>query len=122
MLAAVRGFTAPTRVAYAAAVISRARIGWTRSNGRAERFRGSVGHWRGDVCMVCRMSVRPAFTAGCLTRVIFDDGNSVEVAQLQSVVQRIQCVLQGVPAAQREYIAKALLNLAISRTSRKVDG
>jgi hypothetical protein len=50
----------------------------------------------------------------CLTRVVIDDA-AVEVAQLQSVMQRIQQMLSGVPAAQREYIANALLNVAVAR-------
>ena len=55
----------------------------------------------------------------CLTRVMIDDDCAVEVAQLQSVMQRIQCMLHDIPASQREYIANALLNLAISRMLRE---
>jgi hypothetical protein len=44
-----------------------------------------------------------------------DDDRGVEVAQLQSVMHRIQSSLRDVPVAQREYIANALLNLAVSR-------
>lgn len=51
----------------------------------------------------------------CLTRVVIDDDCGIEVAQLQSVMQRIQSMLHDVPQAQREYIANALLNLAVSR-------
>lgn len=51
----------------------------------------------------------------CLTRVMIDDDCGVEVAQLQSVMERIQRMLHDVPLAQREYIANALLNLAVSR-------
>lgn len=51
----------------------------------------------------------------CLTRVMTDDDRSVEIAQLQSVMHRIQSSLRDVPLAQREYIANALLNLAVSR-------
>jgi hypothetical protein len=51
----------------------------------------------------------------CLTRVMTDDDRGVEVAQLQSVMHRIQSSLRDVPMAQREYIANALLNLAVSR-------
>lgn len=51
----------------------------------------------------------------CLTRVMTDDDRGVEVAQLQSVLQRIQSSLQDVPEAHREYIAGALLSLAVSR-------
>lgn len=54
----------------------------------------------------------------CLTRVMTDDDRGVEVAQLQSVMQRIQSALRDMPTAQREYIANALLNLAVSRMVR----
>jgi len=50
----------------------------------------------------------------CLTRVIMDDDRGVEIAQLQTVMQRIQSAMRDVPLAQREYIANALLNLAVS--------
>ena len=50
----------------------------------------------------------------CLTRVMTDDDSAVEIAQLQSVMQRIQGALRDVPLAQREYIANALLNLAVT--------
>jgi len=50
----------------------------------------------------------------CLTRVMTDDDRGVEIAQLQSVMQRIQNALRDVPLAQREYIANALLTLAVS--------
>ena len=50
----------------------------------------------------------------CLTRVMTDDDSGVEIAQLQSVMQRIQSALRDVPLAQREYIANALLTLAVS--------
>jgi hypothetical protein len=55
------------------------------------------------------------FASRCLTRVMIDDDSGVEVAQLQSILHRIQCTLRDVPQAQREYIANALLNLAVSR-------
>lgn len=55
-----------------------------------------------------------AFASHCLTRVMTDDDRGVEIAQLQAVMQRIQSSLRGVPPAQREYIANALLNLAVS--------
>lgn len=55
----------------------------------------------------------------CLTRVMIDDDYSVEVAQLQLVMQRIQCTLHDIPPSQREYIANALLNLAVSRMLRE---
>jgi hypothetical protein len=57
----------------------------------------------------------------CLTRVVIDDDCGVEVAQLQSVMRRIQSMLHDVPQAQREYIANALLNLAVSRSSDRRD-
>jgi hypothetical protein len=50
----------------------------------------------------------------CLTRVMTDDDHGIEVAQLQLVMQRIQSALRDMPPAQREYIANALLNLAVS--------
>lgn len=62
--------------------------------------------------------MRPAFAAGCLTRVVIDDERTIEVAQLQAAMQSIQSRLNGVPPAQREYIANALLNLAVERMSR----
>lgn len=49
-----------------------------------------------------------------LTRIMTDDDRGVEIAQLQSVLQRIQSALRDVPLAQREYIANALLTLAVS--------
>lgn len=49
-----------------------------------------------------------------LTRVMTDDDRGVEVAQLQTVLQRIQSALRDVPLSQREYIANALLTLAVS--------
>lgn len=54
-------------------------------------------------------------SARCLTRVMIDDDCGIEVAQFQAVMHRIQCMLHDVPAAQREYIANALLDLAIAR-------
>lgn len=51
----------------------------------------------------------------CLTRVVIDDEVTLEVAQLQAVMHRIQCMLHDVPQVQREYIANALLNLAVAR-------
>lgn len=64
--------------------------------------------------------MRPTFAAGCLTRVVIDDERTIEVAQLQAAMQRIQSRLNNVPPAQREYIANALLNLAVERMSRGV--
>jgi hypothetical protein len=42
-----------------------------------------------------------AMSPRCLTRVMIDDDCSVEVAQLQLVMQRIQCTLRDFPASQR---------------------
>jgi hypothetical protein len=47
------------------------------------------------------------------------DEDGVEVAQLQSVMQRIQHSLRDIPGEQREYVANALLNLAVSRMVRE---
>jgi hypothetical protein len=54
-------------------------------------------------------------TPGCLTRVVVGDEREIEVAALATALQRIQAELRGVPAAQREYIANALLVLAVSK-------
>ena len=51
----------------------------------------------------------------CLTRVIVDDGFDLEIGQLQSVMQRIQQSMRNIPFSQREYIANALLNLAVTQ-------
>ena len=53
--------------------------------------------------------------SNCLTRVVVDDDLDIEIAQLQSVMQRIQDALRRVPVTQREYIANALLNLAVAQ-------
>jgi hypothetical protein len=57
-------------------------------------------------------------SARCLTRVMVDDDGLV-VAELQSVMQRIQNSLRSIPIEQREYVANALLNLAVSRMVRE---
>lgn len=56
-----------------------------------------------------------SFASNCLTRVVVDDEHEVTIAQLQLVMQRIQQSLLNIPAIQREYIANALLNLAVAR-------
>jgi len=62
----------------------------------------------------------PVSTASnCLTRVMVDGDHDIEVAQLQSVMHRIQDALCHVPVTQREYIANALLNLAVARMLRE---
>jgi hypothetical protein len=53
--------------------------------------------------------------ARCLTRVITDSERAIEIAQIQGVMSRIQSALCGIPSAERDYIANALLNLAVSR-------
>jgi len=62
--------------------------------------------------------MRSMLPPGCLTRVIVDDEHAIEVAQLRAAMQRIQGALGNLPAEQREYIASALLNLAVSRVIR----
>lgn len=52
---------------------------------------------------------------GCLTRVVIGDECEIEVAEFALALQRIQSELRDVPVAQREYIANALLGLAVSR-------
>jgi len=53
--------------------------------------------------------------SNCLTRVVMDDGFDLEIGQLQAVMQRIQNSLRDIPGSQREYIANALLNVAVVR-------
>jgi hypothetical protein len=43
------------------------------------------------------------------------DDEGVEIAQLQAVMHRIQHSLRSIPDEQRDYVANALLNLAVSR-------
>jgi hypothetical protein len=57
--------------------------------------------------------------SSCLTRVIVDDGFDLEIGQLQSVMQRIQESLRDIPSMQREYIANALLNVAVTRIRQR---
>jgi hypothetical protein len=57
-------------------------------------------------------------SARCLTRVMVDDDGLI-VAELQLVMQRIQASLRSIPTEQREYVANALLNLAVSRMVRE---
>lgn len=53
--------------------------------------------------------------SSCLTRVVVDDEFDLEIGQLQLVMQRIQQSLSDIPLTQREYIANALLNVAVTR-------
>ncbi|MET0988785.1 MAG: hypothetical protein ABW034_25635 [Steroidobacteraceae bacterium] len=59
--------------------------------------------------------MRPILQPTCFTRVILDGRDDVEIAQLHFVEARIRDSLQHLPEAQRLYIGKALLNLAITR-------
>lgn len=61
------------------------------------------------------MSSTPACLTGCLTRVVVGDEHGIEAGQWSAALRRIQLELRGVPVAQREYIAKALLDLAVSK-------
>lgn len=54
---------------------------------------------------------------GCLTRIVVGQCQ-VEVAELAAAIGRIQLELRDVPAAQREYIAKALLGLAVTKMTQ----
>lgn len=58
-------------------------------------------------------------TAGCMTRVVVDGDLDLEVAELQSVMQRIRDSLHHIPESQRMYVGNALLNLAICRMLRE---
>lgn len=60
-----------------------------------------------------------AAVSRCLTRIVVDDEHEVAIAQLQLVMQRIQHAMGNVPVSQREYIANALLNLAVARMLRE---
>lgn len=57
----------------------------------------------------------PGWPSRCLTRVVTDDNDVIDVAQLPSVMHAIQRALSNVPAPEREYIATALLNFAVAR-------
>lgn len=54
-------------------------------------------------------------TAGCMTRVVVDGDLDLEVAELQTVMQRIRASLNYIPESQRMYVGNALLNLAVCR-------
>lgn len=54
-----------------------------------------------------------------LTRVVIDHDAGVEIAQLQILTQRIQEMLPHVSRTERDYIATALLNLAVSALVRR---
>ena len=54
----------------------------------------------------------------CITRVVVDGHEDLELAELQSVMHQIQIALSHIPSAQRTYIGNALLNLAVCRMLR----
>jgi hypothetical protein len=55
-------------------------------------------------------------TSACLTRLVIDDDQELELSELQSVRQRIQSAVQYVvPRSHRAYVGDALLNLALDR-------
>jgi hypothetical protein len=56
-----------------------------------------------------------AFSTRCLTRVIVDDSD-VEVAQIHDAKLRIHEALRAIPLDERDYIADALLRLAVLQT------
>ena len=56
--------------------------------------------------------------ARCLTRVVVDD-DDVQIAQLQHVMHRIQESLCKIPHEQRDYVANALLSLAVGRLMKE---
>lgn len=53
-----------------------------------------------------------------LTRVVGGKQLDVDMAQLQTVMLRIQAELNSVPRAQREYVATALFELAVSKLQK----
>lgn len=53
------------------------------------------------------------FARPCLTRVVLDD-SSIDIAQLQIIMDRIQQMLPRIPAAERDYISNALLSFAVT--------
>jgi hypothetical protein len=54
-----------------------------------------------------------------LTRVVTDHDCGVEIVQMQSLTERIQKTLPQVSAAERDYIANALLTFALRALSRR---
>jgi len=66
--------------------------------------------------------MRSNASSSCITRVVVDGQQEVELAELQLVMQRIQGVLRHlVPPAQRTYLGNALLNLALHHMLRETD-
>ena len=93
MLSCVRRFTAAALVADCAAGISRSRFRRAGGDGCAEGIHAGVEYRRSSVGVVSGSMVGPTGVAGCLTRVVIGDDRSVEVAELQAVMQRIQSML-----------------------------
>lgn len=58
----------------------------------------------------------------CLTRIVAGDDTSLEIAQIQTVMTRIQTALRDIPDAQRGYVANTLLNLAVTRMVKEEGG
>lgn len=52
---------------------------------------------------------------GCITRVVDGNGHDLQLAQMQTIMQRIQTALCDIPTAERTYLGNALLNLAVNR-------
>lgn len=66
--------------------------------------------------------MRSNASSSCITRVVVDGQQEVELAELQLVMQRIQGVLHHlVPLAQRIYLGNALLDLAVHCMLRETD-
>lgn len=59
--------------------------------------------------------MRSQSNSNCITRVVVDGDQHIEIAELQSVMQRIRQSLQHIPESQRVYVGNALLNLAVCR-------
>jgi hypothetical protein len=57
----------------------------------------------------------------CLTRVVTDDDAGVEVAQVATIIERIQQALGSLPPTERDYVAKALLAYATGMVQRAVE-
>src|SRR5689334_1746125 len=65
-----------------------------------------------------RFVMRPSDSRS-ITRVVVDGDYEIELAQLHSVMQRIQRSLQSIPEAEQTYVSNALLNLAVCRMLRE---
>jgi hypothetical protein len=57
-----------------------------------------------------------------LTRVVQDNDLELDIAQIHAVMSRIQSSLRDIPRAQREYVANALLNMAVSKMIKEEGG